>query len=357
MFWLRAQRGSVQMLGGVTTRTWGYNGAVLGPALHLRTGQPTTVRVHNDLGEATTVHWHGLIVPADVDGGPHQSIPAGAEWEARFTVVNPASTCWYHPHAHGSTGRQVVAGLAGLLIVDDPAVPESALPHAWGVDDLALVIQDKRFTSSGQIDYTLTAADQLMGYTGDRLLVNGAYTPVWQAPRQWVRLRLLNACNARTLTLRLSPSVSMVQIANEAGLLATPVTRSSITLAPGERAEALVDFSDAASGEEAILHAGTVVGGMGAGMGMALRMGTASNSSEVAAMKIRVSLPRQLHAMATPPVSLPAAPSVVAGAGATVRSFNLRPRSSGLRRHPASFQVRRGTGAAGWVEIGLAPTR
>ena len=158
VFSLTAQRSRAQLLSGVSSNTMGYNGALLGPALRLRSGQQTTIRVHNQLSEATTAHWHGLIVPASMDGGPHQLIAAGATWEARFTVANPASTCWYHPHVHGATGRQVVAGLAGLLIVDDAAGPATNLPNAWGVDDLALVLQDKRFTAAGEIDYSLDTA-------------------------------------------------------------------------------------------------------------------------------------------------------------------------------------------------------
>ena len=321
LFTLVAQRGSTHLLGGVTTNTLGYNGAVLGPALRLRTGQNTKIRVQNDLGEVTTVHWHGLVVPADVDGGPHQAIQPGATWDADFTVSNPASTCWYHPHVHGSTGRQVVSGLAGFLIVEDPAIGPSVLPETWGVDDLALVLQDKRFTASGQIDYTLTANEQITGYTGDRLLVNGVVGPVWQAPRQWVRLRLLNGCNARTLALRLGNAAPMLQIANEGGLLATPVARSSVTLAPGERAEVLVDFSSAAIGQQTLLHASAVSAGMDMGMGMG--MGGATSTSEVTALTMRVTIPRQPGAIASPPATLPAAPAVVPGAGATVRSFTL----------------------------------
>ena len=187
-FTLTAQRGSSQLLSGVNTPTRGYNGALLGPALRLRTGERTTIRVRNDLDEITTAHWHGLVVPPEFDGGPHQPITPGATWEASFTVANPASTCWFHPHAHGSTGRQVVSGLAGLLIIDDDTVAPNVLPDTWGVDDLALVLQDKRFTPDGQIDYTLTAIDQSVGYAGDRLLVNGMFGPTWRAPQQWVRL-------------------------------------------------------------------------------------------------------------------------------------------------------------------------
>lgn len=330
-FALAVQAGTTQFRSGINASTLGYNGALLGPALRLRSGERTSIRVHNGLGELTTVHWHGLILPAEVDGGPHQPIAPGSHWDANFIVSNPASTCWFHPHAHGATGRQVVSGLAGLLIVDDPASRQLTLPYTWGIDDLALVLQDKRFTSSGQIDYTLTANDRLLGYMGDSLLVNGALAPVWQAPRQWVRLRLLNGCNARILTLRLGNSIAMLQVANEAGLLATPVWRSSVALAPGERVEVLVDFSDAAYGQEVPLVAGSAANGMGMGMG------SASSTLEVIAMTIRVSLPKQPNAIATPPVGLVAAPSVVAYAGATLRSFNL---DGGMMSSPFTINAR-----------------
>jgi blue copper oxidase len=318
-FALSVQPGTTPFRKGVNTNTLGYNGSLLGPALRLRKGEKTSIRVQNHLDEETTVHWHGLLIPAEVDGGPHQVIAPGAEWQANFTVNNPASTCWFHPHTHGSTGRQVVMGLAGLLIVEDPAQAGSGLPGTWGVDDLALVLQDKRFTASGQIDYALTAGDRLNGYTGDVLLVNGATAPVWQAPRQWVRLRLLNGSNARFLTLRLGNGAPMLQVANESGLLAAPVTRQSITLAPGERAEALVDFSNVASGQDVSLLAATAAGGMGMGMGM----GGGTGASELTAMKCRVALPRQPGAIVQPPGALASAPAIAAGAGATLRAFSL----------------------------------
>ena len=319
-FALSVQRGSTQFRAGTHTDTLGYNGALLGPALRLRPGEKTRIRVQNHLAEETTVHWHGLVLPAEMDGGPHQVIAAGAQWQASFTVDNPASTCWFHPHVHGSTGRQVVMGLAGLLIVEDPAAAGSGLPGTWGVDDLALVFQDKRFTASGQIEYTLSAGDRLNGYIGDTLLVNGAFGPVWQAPRQWVRLRLLNGCNARFLTLRLGSGADMLQVANEGGLLAVPVTRQSITLAPGERAEALVDFSRVVDEQDVSLLAATVSGGMGMG---GMGMGGSAGSPEVAAMNFRASLPRQPGAILQPPGTQASVPAVAVGAGATVRSFSL----------------------------------
>lgn len=332
-FALTVQRGNSQILSGVNTPTLGYNGAMLGPALRLRTGERTTIRVRNDLDEVTTAHWHGLVVPPDVDGGPHQPIAPGAAWEASFTVANLASTCWFHPHVHGSTGRQVVSGLAGLLIIDDGTVAPAVLPDTWGVDDLALVLQDKRFTADGRIDYTLTASDQPVGYAGDRLLVNGMFGPTWRAPQQWVRLRLLNGCNARILVLRLSEATPMLQIANEAGMLAAPSARSALTLAPGERAEVLVNFGNASAGQVTRLLASTAGGGMGMGMGMG-----AGSDTEVTALTMRVDLPRQAGAISSAPTRLSPAPAISVGPGATVRTFTL---DGGMMGSPFTINGRR----------------
>jgi FtsP/CotA-like multicopper oxidase with cupredoxin domain len=336
LFELAARRGSAQVLSGVNTPTLGYNGAMLGPALRLRTGERTTLRVRNELDETTTTHWHGLVVPAEVDGGPHQPIAPGATWEASFTVSNPASTCWFHPHGHGSTGRQVVAGLAGLLIVDDGSVAPGVLPDDWGVDDLALVLQDKRLTADGRIDYTLSASDQLIGYTGDRLLVNGVMGPTWRAPGQWVRWRLLNGCNARSLALRLSDATPMLQIANEGGLLAAPVPRGTLTLAPGERAEVLVDFGNAAAGQVTRLLASAVNAGMGM-MGMSMMGMGAGSANEVTALTVRVDLPRQPGAISSAPARLPSAPALSVGPGATLRTFTL---GGGMMGSPFSINGR-----------------
>lgn len=313
VFSLDVGSGTTVFRTGVATRTLGYNGALLGPALHLRKGERVRIDVNNGLAEPTTVHWHGLEVPAEADGGPHQVVAAGGTWSAGFTVSNPASTCWFHPHMHGATGRQVAFGLAGLLIIDDPAIGNAGLPNNWGVDDVALVLQDKRFDTSGQIDYALTANDLQVGYTGDVLLVNGAVAPVFKAPQQWVRLRLLNGCNARTLTLRPGGSLRLSQVANEAGLLTHPVVRSSITLVPGERAEVLVNLGTAAVGQDVVLYAADAGSGMGMG----------SSQGEVTALTIRVNRVAQPGAVTTVPTTLPAATPIAAPARATVRTIGL----------------------------------
>ena len=98
---------------GKNNATTGYNGNVLGPALQLRRGKAVTVDIHNTLAEETTLHWHGLEVPGEVDGGPQGIIKAGGKRTVTFTPEQRAATCWFHPHQHGKTGHQVAMGLAG----------------------------------------------------------------------------------------------------------------------------------------------------------------------------------------------------------------------------------------------------
>jgi blue copper oxidase len=107
--------------------TWGYNGNLLGPALQLKQGEEATIDIHNRLAEETTVHWHGLEVPGAVDGGPQGVIAAGGSRTVTFTPTQRAATCWFHPHQHGKTGRQVAMGLAGLVLISD-AESEKLLP-------------------------------------------------------------------------------------------------------------------------------------------------------------------------------------------------------------------------------------
>src|SRR3954469_8696532 len=126
------------------------DGAYLGPAVRVRRGETVVARVSNSVPENITMHWHGLIVPGAADGGPHQVIPPGKCWQTELLVDQPAATLWFHPHLYPSTADLVIKGLAGLMIIDDD--DESArlrLPAQWGVDDIPLIIQDRRFTADG----------------------------------------------------------------------------------------------------------------------------------------------------------------------------------------------------------------
>ena len=224
--------------------TWGYNGNLLGPAIQLRKGKALTVNIHNTLNEETTVHWHGLEVPGEVDGGPHGIIKPGGQRTVTFTPEQRAATCWFHPHQHGKTGHQVAMGLAGLVLIEDDESRLLRLPKQWGIDDVPVIVQDKKFAADGQIDYQLDVMSAAVGWFGDTLLTNGAIYPQHNAPKGWLRLRLLNGCNARSLNFAASDKRPLYVVASDGGLLAEPVKVTELPMLMGERFEVLVDISD-----------------------------------------------------------------------------------------------------------------
>ncbi|MDM2935759.1 multicopper oxidase CueO [Citrobacter sp. Cu233] len=229
---------------GKTATTWGYNGNMLGPAVKLNKGQAVSVDIHNQLAEETTLHWHGLEIPGEVDGGPQGVIPAGGKRSVTFTPAQRAATCWFHPHQHGKTGHQVAMGLAGLVLIEDDEIRKLLLPKQWGIDDVPVIIQDKQFSADGQINYQLDMMTAAVGWFGDTLLTNGAIYPQHAAPRGWLRLRLLNGCNARSLNIATSDNRPLYVIASDGGLLAEPVKVTELPMLMGERFEVLVDVSD-----------------------------------------------------------------------------------------------------------------
>ena len=163
-----------------TTNTYGYNKLNFwGPTLILNQGETVTMNVKNELKEATTVHWHGMHLPARYDGGPHQTIEAGGRWEPAWTIGQSASTLWYHPHPHGSTERHVQRGLAGLFLIDDADTRALDIPKTYGVDDVPLIIQDRRFLADGSFDFQAVeplSADYIEVYRGANALEYGSTT-------------------------------------------------------------------------------------------------------------------------------------------------------------------------------------
>jgi len=283
-FTLDVQTGSVEWVAGAPTATYGVNGPVLGPTLALRRGERVRLEVTNSLSETTTLHWHGMQVPARADGGPYQTIAPGATWVAEFDVDQRATTTWYHPHQMHATGRQVYMGIAGVIRVVDPA-EAFPLPSTYGVDDIPLVIQDRRLFADGTHPYsdggTPTMHDHMSGMRGPIMLVNGAITPRAVVPRGLVRFRLLNGSNARIYNLGLSDNRTFKLIATDGGLLDAPVATTRVLLAPGERAEIVVDFGADAAGTAVQLvsyssevFSSLYIGMMGANMTDALDKGT-----------------------------------------------------------------------------------
>ena len=265
-FRLEAQTGRSVFTGSSPTGTWGFNQPFLGPTLRLATGRVTAAEVRNSLDEPISVHWHGLLVPGEVDGGPHQTIAPADTWFPELPIGQPAATAWYHSHAQGATARQVQMGLAGVLQVSDGQDDARGLPSRYGVDDLTLVLQDRRFTGQGAIDLSLSMPDRMMGFLGDTILVNGQVGVTAVVPKGLVRLRLVNGSNARIYDLAFSDNRPMHLVATDGGYLDRPIQLSNLRLSPGERVELLVDF---ATGSDVVLTSGQNpnVGMMGGMMG------------------------------------------------------------------------------------------
>lgn len=228
---------------GAASETFGISRDYLGPVLRVKQGQTLPFDVTNGIGDTSTIHWHGLHIPGAVDGGPHQEIAPGETWSPDVPIVQQASMNWFHSHMHGKTARQTYTGLAGVMLIEDDASLSADLPKTYGVDDFTIVLQDKTFDGNGRMSYELTGEVFEDGFQGDTLVINGAIAPVAQSvPTGLVRLRILNACNARFLEVSMENGPVTV-IASDGGFLAAPVDTESILMSPGERYEILVDSS------------------------------------------------------------------------------------------------------------------
>ena len=267
-FHLTVAEGTREFLPGKQTPTAGVNGPYLGPTVRLRRGEDVDLIVQNNLDEMTTMHWHGMHVPARMDGTPHQRIEPGESWTASFAVHQQAAPLWYHPHPHGTTGRQVYRGVSGFMWIDDDESDALDLPKTYGVDDIPLVIQDRQFDDNGAFRFALTQG----AVYGNTVLVNGTWSPFLRVESRRIRFRLLNGSNARIYYIGFDDGREFHLVATDGGFLEAPLRADRVTLAPGERAEILVDFSD---GAEAVLKSypeagfletiGSYFGGIGTG--------------------------------------------------------------------------------------------
>ena len=242
---LTTQTGSVNFIPGLRTPTIGVNGDFLGPTLHLKNGDNVSIAVKNLLGETTTVHWHGLHLPAKADGGPAQVIENGTTWNPQFQVNQKAGSFWYHSHLLGKTGEQVYRGLVGMIIIEDEESSNLELPSTYGVDDIPLVVQDRRFNEDGTFRYVgMGMMDVMMGVLGNTILVNGTSSAQFSPSTNRVRFRLLNGANARTFNFAFEDNREFQLIASDGGFLEKPVNIRNLELAPAERAEIVVNFSN-----------------------------------------------------------------------------------------------------------------
>ncbi len=247
IFDLTAEAATHSFIPGKPVEVLGYGGTYMGPAVRLKRGTTAKLRLVNKLDRPTNLHWHGLMVEGEFDGGTQPGIAPGTGWEARLRVDQPAATLWYHAHVHGETTRDVHDGLCGMLLVDDAKATPPGLPATWGVDDLPLVLQDREFDATGRPVLPPLAKHVEHGFRGSTMIVNGTVDALAKVPSRLVRLRLLNASGARTFRLFFEDQRSFHLIGTDGGLLSEPVELSVLPLAPAERAEILVDFAEGAA--------------------------------------------------------------------------------------------------------------
>lgn len=239
---LRGAPTTAQIFDGPATPVYGLNGTYLGPTIEIDRGEEFAVRMENGLpDEDLILHWHGMLVPSEMDGHPHQAVGPGEFYDYRYTVDQRAGTYWYHPHTHEITGPQTYKGLAGLYIVHDEE--ERGLPLPQGEYDIPLIVQDKRVSENNELIYDLTPIEIMRGWQGDTILTNGLPEAELDVERTRYRFRILNASNARVFKIALSDDRPFHLIATGGGLLQSPVELDSLFLPPADRVEILVDFS------------------------------------------------------------------------------------------------------------------
>jgi len=270
----------VAILSGKKTRIWKITGKVvkgpsdaldnnegtyLAPSLHFKKGQKVRMILNNNLPAQSILHWHGLHVPANMDGNPMYAINQGEAYVYEFEILNRAGTYFYHSHTHSVTARQVYSGLAGLLTVTDDQ--EQALNLPSENLDVPLVIQDRSFDGENQLVYSAHMMQRMQGFLGDQILVNGRPDFVLPVATRAYRLRLVNGSNSRIYKLAWDDDTPMTVIGVDGGLLPAPEQHPYVMLAPGERAEVWTDFSGRALGSELNLRSlsfdATTHGGMG----------------------------------------------------------------------------------------------
>ena len=240
---LSIQEGTHSFFEGKITNTYGINGNYLGPTLRFQNADMVSINYTNNLNETTTMHGHGMHLPASMDGGPHQQIKPTETWSAQFTVNQKACTNWYHSHLMGKTAEHVYKGLAGLIMIDDEESQSLDLPKNYGVDDIPLVLQDRFFDANYQLDYSPSMMEVMMGYKGDIFITNGVINPFVEVEAKEIRFRILNGSNSTVYTLGFDDNRFFKQIATDNSFLNAPVSLNRVRLSPGERAEIVVDLS------------------------------------------------------------------------------------------------------------------
>jgi len=229
-FEIIAAEAEIPLLDGKPLRVWAYNGQVPGPVLRIRLGETLRVNFTNKLPQSSTIHWHGVRVPNDMDGVPTANRPAIKPGESFIYEFTPkdAGTFWFHPHVRSS--EQVERGLFGVLIVEDPAPPAYSRDIVWVIDDW-LIGEDGQIVPKFNTRHDL-AHD---GRWGNRVTINGrSNETLTLRPGERIRLRIANVANGRVFKPDFGNLVAKI-IAVDGLYVATPVDGSGFEVAPGNR--------------------------------------------------------------------------------------------------------------------------
>lgn len=226
----------------------------MNPLLRIHAGDVLDMTLRNQLGEDTTIHWHGLLVDEKNDGSGMSPVRHGERYVYRFPVRNRAAMYWYHPHPHDRTGAQIHRGMAGVLMVDDDE--EDALRRELGLvpgeNEIPLILQDKQVDARNRIRYEMGEDD----WIGNRMLVNYTPEPYLDASIGLYRFRMLNGSNARMFSIafvQAGRKLPFTLIGTDGGLLARAQRVTDVFLAPAQRIDVLVDFSGLLAGSTVML--------------------------------------------------------------------------------------------------------
>lgn len=285
---LVAAEGAVH-IAGRDAITLGYNGGLPGPTLHLQPGDRLRIQLVNRLGAPTNLHVHGLHVSPQGHGdNMFVAVEPGRsfDYDYQLPADHPPGVYWYHPHHHGLVADQVFGGLYGAIIVGDPHSEAGPIPTSR---DRVLVISDISLDGAGRIK-PASRMSRMMGREGDLILTNGQSRPVLAArPGERERWRIVNACAARYLQLRLDGQ-QLQLLGIDSGRFAAPREIGELVLAPGNRADLLVTTASGSSqlralpydrGAAMVMMGGSASGAM-SGMGGMGR--TASSSANAGGM-------------------------------------------------------------------------
>lgn len=245
---ITARSGKVQLAPAdyPMTEVWGYDGLAPGPVLRFQQGERLQRRLVNALVQPTSIHWHGIRIDNAMDGVPgltQAAVPPGGHFDYDFALPD-AGSYWYH--AHWASPEQVGRGLHGALIVEEPDAPEIDRDEVLVLDDWRLNPEDAQIMSDFDNRHDLSHA----GRYGNIATCNGQYDAVMPVKRnERLRLRLMNVANARIFSLTLQGLEGWV-MALDGMPLARPEMAGALTLAPGQRADLIVDVT---AKEEALL--------------------------------------------------------------------------------------------------------